>query len=141
MTIGFFLILSLFSNPGEEAFCTCRPPVEINMEEIEDYALIFRGVVQKLDTVDQQRQITFKLKKIYKGDLETDSVSVSTSLDLSMCGLNIGTEGEWLLFAYKDDTGSYSTNSCTRSGIIDSYLDHIKQRVEDDLVFLENLKK
>ena len=140
MTIGFFLILNLLSNPGEDAFCTCRQPREINLEEIEGYDLIFRGVVKKLDTIHQQRQITFQLKKLYKGDLKDDTVTVSTSLDLSMCGLNIGTKGEWLLFAFERNN-EYSTNSCTRSGIINSYLDHVRERVKDDLVFLENLKK
>ncbi len=140
MHLYLFLFLSLLSNPGEDVFCTCRRPVEINMEKIEDYDLIFRGVIQKLDTVDQQRQITFKFKKLYKGNLKTEFVTVSTPADLSMCGLNIGTKGEWLLFAYKTND-SYSTNSCTRSGNIDSYLDYVKERIKEDLIFLNRLNK
>ena len=139
MHFYLFLLLSVISNPGEKTFCSCAPTVAINNEEIDDYDLIFRGVIQKLDTVNQQRQISFKLKKLYKGDLKTETVRLLTSLDLSMCGLNIGTKGEWLLFAYEKNN-EYWTNSCTRSGDIDSYRESVKERIKDDLVFLENLK-
>ena len=110
-----------------------------NLEDIEDFDLIFRGSVQKIDTVDHQKLISFKIKKLYKGKYKNELVTVSTPLDLSMCGLNIGIDGEWLLFAFETN-GEYSTNSCTRSGDKKSYLDWIRERVKKDIVFLEQWK-
>lgn len=140
MHFYLLLFLFLFSNSGEEAFCSCRQQVEITQEDIEDYDLILRGIVQKIDTVDHKKMITFQMKELYKGSTQNELVTVSTPLDLSLCGLNIGIEGEWLLFAYKRN-GGYSTNSCSRSGMIDSSVHHIKERVKLDLNFLENLNE
>ncbi|WP_026934257.1 hypothetical protein [Christiangramia echinicola] len=140
MTIGLFVILSLFSSPNDFDFCTCSESKEITQEDIEDYDLILHGIVQKIETVEHQKLITLNIKTLYKGNLENNIVTISTPADLAMCGLNIGTGTEWLLFAF-DENGEYSTNSCTRSGDLDSYIDWIKDRVEKDIVFLENLKK
>lgn len=62
----------------------------------------------------KQRNIEFRVDKIYKGILSSDTVTIHTSSSDASCGLFVKENEEWVIWAYlQNDT--LLTNLCTRS--------------------------
>ncbi|MFN0203721.1 MAG: hypothetical protein ACKVTZ_19495 [Bacteroidia bacterium] len=107
-------------------------PIE-QLETIENNQLIFKGNLQRVDTIHRSYQVKmlFKVENYYVGTYPTDTISIYTHYSSSSCGLyqphRIRSK-HWIIFAYKGydafsaslDAPYYTANSCGRSLSLDS---------------------
>ncbi len=107
---------------------------------IKDYngsAFILSGkaikvTINKKEAFDKQRQIEFQVDEIYKGEIESKTVMIYTSLSDASCGLFVKENEEWIIWAYLQNN-VITTNLCTRSR-------QKKHVSEHDLKFLKYFK-
>lgn len=138
MRIAFLLITLLISIPIYP-FCSCVELNSLDREEYNNYDLIVRGAVASIDvTEDPLKTITLEVKETYKGEMSEKRVKISTPRRLSYCGLNIGVDDEWIIYAYEKN-GIFQTNICTRSTPVPPR-DFRGERLEEDLKFLKEIK-
>ncbi len=139
------LILTLFLGLSLPAWaCKCRGLEEINEQEIKQYHVIFRGTAIKVVENEEKTIITFRIDKLYKGELQATTLQIATPSDVGACGIASKLGEQWLIYAFRINK-VYTTSLCTRTVNLNppkswNYAD-TQKRMQKDLMFLEERTK
>ena len=84
--------------------------------QVDLYSFIVRGMVVKRDSVYQCMYYTFKflISTHYESYLSDSIVVNASNIQSTDCGLGVGVNEEWLMFA-SNFKGRLTTSICTRS--------------------------
>lgn len=99
--------------------CSCDYYKDMSLRQYNWYDLVFKGEVVSVTENKEawEKRIKFEIKKLYKGNTETDTLSVTTGLDGASCGLNIKVGQTWMIFSsYRG--GAYNSGLCSRSKLL-----------------------
>jgi hypothetical protein len=107
------LIFSFFYTSA----CSCSGLKELNSTNIEEANAIFIGKVLTIVPYKEgwKKEVTFEVLKNYKGVSTKDTITISTRLDESACGLSTDLGETWYIFAYKNKNGVLTASYCGRS--------------------------
>ncbi len=85
------------------------------------YELVFKGEVVSITENKEawEKKVRFKIKKFYKGNIEADTITVTTGLDGASCGLNFKVGQAWIIFS-SFNKGKYYTGLCSRSKLLNA---------------------
>lgn len=130
--ILLILIISLFIRPAFS--CSCLELGEINNEQYNSYGLILTGKVISInDSLPLYKNFNVLVYSVYKGKINTDTISLFTFKGSGMCGISPKINDEWLFFV---DNNSHSVTSCSRSKVMSGNSSYNYNEVISDLVFL-----
>jgi hypothetical protein len=126
------LIISIVGN-----WCDCEPYGKINNEQYNSYDVIFKGRVIGIKEGRFEKTINLKVETFYKGKQNSNTIKIVTPVSQGECGIFPKPKENWLVFACFSGT-KVETTLCTRTKTMNpSALDYDKDRLEDDLKFLE----
>lgn len=135
MLYYFFIIALIASNTNP--WCSCIPPGKITEEQYNEYAVILKGKVIKINEARWERTLTVKADIYYKGTQTKDTIKIISPASSGECGIFPKTGEDWLFFAYERNS-KLETHLCTRTKTMNSKAwDYRKEELEDDLNFLE----
>ena len=109
-------LAAIWAVPTPAYACSCAQTSDEGHVSRAD--VIFTGRIEDDRSDQQTRILTFVVERIYKGSIGTRQV-ISTSASGASCGLEIGGEGTFLVFAnHADQPGQLEANLCggTRPG-------------------------
>lgn len=135
--LNIALILGLTS-PGWA--CKCYVEENIKEQHLAAYAVIFRGTAVKVVKHALSFVITFRIEKLYQGQVQTATIPVTTYTHLSGCAIRPAVGEQWLVYASREEK-VYLTHRCTRTVNLNpkdaAHADN-QRRIEKDLRFLED---
>lgn len=135
MLYYFFIIGLVVSNISP--WCSCIPPGEINEEQYNEYAVILKGKIIKINEGRWERTISIKVDTYYKGSQTKDTIKIISPASSGECGIFPQIGENWLIFAFNQE-GKYTTHLCTRTKTMNSKAWNFnKSDLENDLKFLE----
>lgn len=112
-----FVIILFISS--QAAACSCEYYKSMDLRQYNGYGLIYKGkvisVIEKRE--EWEKIVKFSIKKLYKGQTERDTVTLTTGLDGASCGLNFKEGQIWVIFA-SASKGNYYTGLCSRSKLL-----------------------
>lgn len=123
------LLILLLALPINGLACTCSNfggPVTIkdyNSNEIIISGKAIKVTENRNESVDRQRQITFQIDEVYKGEIDHKTISIYTPLSDASCGLFVKENEEWVIWAYLRNN-IIVTNVCTRSQLKEDVSEH-----------------
>lgn len=116
--------------------CSCDQPDSITNQVFNEYQLIFKGEVLKVDTTNLKLIIHFKVSQSYHGKPDA-IVKVSTYPGEAACGIFTKAKETWLIYAYSKGN-KFETGLCTRSHNLlnPKSIVYDKKALKNDLIFL-----
>lgn len=114
------LFLVVVALPIKILACSCAifsGPITIkdyNNSEIILSGKATKVTLDKYETTEKQRKIEFQIDEVFKGNIDTRTVTIYTSAFDASCGLNVKENEEWVIWAYTQNKGIL-TDLCTRS--------------------------
>lgn len=117
-------------------YCSCIPLPPMDDKQYNEYNLIVKGNVVKIEINDLDEKIYLKIDTCYKGENIPKTVTIISPNSAGMCGIFPKVSEQWLIFAYTDGK-NFTTNLCTRTKTLNSKAwDYRKNELNDDLNFL-----
>lgn len=133
--------------------CSCPEVAPLNLEEYNNADAIFIGEIVKIEEneANYEKVLTFKVTKHLKSDTTYKEYQIRTADSGRSCGLE-GKIGEsWYILASKGQASVLSAGMCGRSlnltelndssNSIYDWFDKLKTRFENDLAFIESMKR
>lgn len=114
------LLIFILALPVNVVACSCANfPGPVTINDYNNSEIIISGKAIKVtsnekETEHRQRQIEFKIDEVYKGNMNSKTVMIYTSLSDASCGLFVNENEEWVIWAYLQNN-ALSTNLCTKS--------------------------
>ena len=139
LVIAFVLACIDLANLPAQA-CSCAPP-PLPKKALEGSAAVFSGKVTEVKIVDQQKQVTIEVDRVWKGKVGA-IVVVTTAVHSATCGFNFTTKGDatYLIYAYETKAG-LATNICTRTTTLAAGAADIKELGDGEKVKKEEKAK
>lgn len=115
-----FILLSFFTLVFfQTSACSCGGFDRVSLKDIIHYDFIFEGRVISDPTINKEGWIDRKeykilVLKVFFGQTQKDTLTISTGLGSSDCGLNLDKGEKWLLFSNHDGKKYYSS-ICSKS--------------------------
>lgn len=99
--------------------CICNKQ-KINEKDLSDAKIIFIGRVIKITPIEGDYNIntirtTFIVQKPFKNAKEGDTISVYSSSDVGICGIDFKINTQWYIFSKDIENRNYWINACGRS--------------------------
>jgi hypothetical protein len=110
MLVTFFIMAS--AAPADACSCARNPTAEALLQ---DYAVVFTGVVRGTTTVSSGRSVTtFEVTESFKGTAQGQTVRVRhRSGSSASCGIKFTAGATYTLAAFTGDGGVLSANLCS----------------------------
>jgi len=133
----YFFLFGLLLLSGVTYSCSCILLGKIDEKQYNEYDLIIKGKIIRLEEKNFARIIYIKVDTYFKGGQNTTTIKVESPSQSGMCGIFPKIGEQWLVFAYKKGN-SYNTSLCTRTKNLNPKAwDFKKDGIDDDLKFLE----
>lgn len=121
--------------------CSCDPLEKINDAQFNQYNIIFKGTVIKIQETTFEKIISFKVATYYKGQKKTDTIRIISPKQSGECGIFPKSGEQWLIFAYSSEN-KIRTNLCTRTKNMNARASDLdKETLKNDLDFLDSKLK
>jgi hypothetical protein len=96
--------------------CSCLPPGPPE-EEMAKSDAVFSGRVASIVKDSFGYVVTFEVERAWKG-VEAETLKVRTARDSAACGYAFSEREKYLVYAYRDDDGSFGTGICGRTALL-----------------------
>jgi len=123
-----FVAITALASPELVNACKCGPPPPPT-KAMKRAAAVFSGKVTVIKQVGNQKQITFKVLKIWKGKLGKEVV-VTTPIHSASCGYNFAQQGDgtYLLYCHQSNNAKLlSAGRCSRTRTLASAAKDLKE--------------
>jgi hypothetical protein len=100
-----FLLVQAFN-------CIC-PAKTTLQENYKSASMVFSGTVTEIRPIDDNIKVYFNVNKVWKGEPNTTKMTIITSNSPAACGFNFQIPQYYIVFASLDNTGAYTTTSCS----------------------------
>jgi len=96
--------------------------IDIDLWQFVKYEMIVKATIVDISEAERtegihqlyDKKVAIEIGKVFKGKLESERLTIYSSLDGAACGLPLEVGQKWLLYLYRFD-GKLSTGLCTRS--------------------------
>lgn len=110
----FVIILLLVIQVNTKA-CSCIEHKPITGLEVKETDKIFIGKVISIEKIEAfGLKVIFKVKSNFKGCIDSSKVSIYTSLNTAICGIDFMIGEKWFIFS-KNYNGQSFASLCSRS--------------------------
>jgi hypothetical protein len=108
------LLLTLCVKYTYQCYCADIPSPKESFDN-SAIPLIFVGTVTDIKNNPMDNIVTFKVKKVVKGD-KTEKVEIKTKSSQALCGFPFEKDKDYIVYAFKEN-GNFTANECSRTNL------------------------